>query len=74
MAMRRYVVHRRYRRIRVRVGERLRRLALKLAVIPSGARNLALIFAPGSPRRRARFLASLGMTFCGFWVPVSRRA
>jgi len=52
--------------------------ALKLAVIPSEARNLALTLAPRYPKRRARFLpfASLrvGMTFLGFWVPVSRRA
>jgi hypothetical protein len=42
-----------------------------LAVIPSEARNLALIFVPQFGQRRARFLASLGMTFHGFWVPLA---
>ena len=46
-----------------------RRPALKQAVIPSEARNLALAFLRRSARLRARFLASLGMTFPAFWVP-----
>ena len=44
---------------------------LKLAVIPSEARNLALAFLGRFAPRTARFLASLGMTFHGFWVPLA---
>jgi uncharacterized protein len=47
---------------------------MKCAVIPSEARNLALVFLGRSAQRRARFLAPLGMTPHGFWVPVSRYA
>ena len=47
-------------------------LALPLRV--NSARKLAPVFLGRSARRRARFRASLGMTFHGLWVPVSGRA
>jgi len=52
----------------------LKLTALKCAVIPSGARNFALVFLGRTVRRRARFLASLGMTLHGFRAHVRRRA
>jgi len=42
-------------------------------VILSEAKNLALVFLGRSAWRRARFLASLGMTFQGFWAFVGWR-
>ncbi|SPE25949.1 exported hypothetical protein [Acidobacteriia bacterium SbA2] len=47
-------------------------LALPLRI--NSARNLALAFPGRYARRRARFLASPGLTAHGFFVPVSRRA
>jgi Tfp pilus assembly protein PilN len=45
----------------------------EVPVIPSEARNLALAFLGQPARRRARFLASLGMTrsLHGFWVALA---
>jgi len=45
--------------------------ALKRAVVPSEAGNLASVFWIRSASCKARFLASLGMTFHGFRAPVS---